>query len=557
MTLGNLELGRLPVQKRGAGTIGNLQMVFQNPFDTLNPSHSVGAQIARVIRKFGVETDEAKVQERVMHLLDIVKLPRDFAKRRPRQLSGGQKQRIGIARAFAGNPAVVIADEPVSALDVSVQAAVTGLLMDIQRDNRTTLVFISHDLSVVRYLADRIVVMYLGQIMEQGTTDEIFAPPYHPYTEALLSAVPIADTRSPRRKVLLKGEIPSPSNPPPGCPFSDALPDMMPGLCNVVPPPIVEPSPGHRILCHLPLDTLMAMEPVITMGTERPAACPCTEGPGWACPRGPAWLCVTCCAPASPICSAASIRSCWREWAGRRAPSFAPRLARRAATARSAWCGNRRSSFVMKSPAVRSRTNRSFGVNLIPTGTDPRLLEDELAACFEARVHSITFFWDVRPDLVARAHEAGCLVLYQVGGIADAVAAAEAGADAIISQGVEAGGHVRGQTTSLVMLPQVAAAVDVPVVGAGGFASGASLVAALALGAEGILCGTAFLATKESFAHDYHKQRVVAASSEDTVHSDVFAINWPPRSPVPDDPQQRHRSLRGRPFGTWPGRLSA
>lgn len=182
--------------------------------------------------------------------------------------------------------------------------------------------------------------------------------------------------------------------------------------------------------------------------------------------------------------------------------------------------------------AVRSRTNRSFGVNLIPTGTDPALLEDELAACFEAHVHSMTFFWDVRPDLIAQAHAAGAIVLYQVGGVADAVAAAEAGADAIICQGVEAGGHVRGTTTSLVLLPQVAAAVDVPVVGAGGYASGASLVAALALGGEGILCGTAFLATEESFAHDYHKDRIVAARSEDTVHSDIFAINWPPRSPV-------------------------
>jgi len=272
ITLGNLELGALPVQKRGAGTIAHLQMIFQNPFDTLNPSHSVGAQIARVIRKFKVETEEPKVQERVMQLLDTVKLPRDFAKRRPRQLSGGQKQRIGIARAFAGNPALVIADEPVSALDVSVQAAVTELLMDIQRDHRTTLLFISHDLSVVRYLADRVVVMYLGQIMEQGTTDEIFSPPYHPYTEALLSAVPIADTRVTKRKVLLTGEIPSPSNPPKGCPFSTRCPYMMPGLCDVVPPPIVEPSPGHRILCHLPLATLQAMLPVIQMEGDRPAA---------------------------------------------------------------------------------------------------------------------------------------------------------------------------------------------------------------------------------------------------------------------------------------------
>jgi peptide/nickel transport system ATP-binding protein len=164
---------------------------------------------------------------------------------------------------------MVIADEPVSALDVSVQAAVTELLMDIQRDHRTTLLFISHDLSVVRYLADRIVVMYLGQIMEQGTTDEVFVPPYHPYTEALLSAVPIADTRVKKRKVLLTGEIPSPSNPPPGCPFSTRCPYMMPGLCDVVPPPIVEPTPGHKILCHLPFETLMAMQPVIEMGDER------------------------------------------------------------------------------------------------------------------------------------------------------------------------------------------------------------------------------------------------------------------------------------------------
>jgi peptide/nickel transport system ATP-binding protein len=275
--LGNLELGHAPVQKRGKETIANLQMIFQNPFDTLNPSHSVGAQIARVIRKFGVETEEGRVQQRVMDLLDTVKLPRDFAKRRPRQLSGGQKQRVGIARAFAGNPALVVADEPVSALDVSVQAAVTELLMDIQRDHRTTLLFISHDLSLVRYLADRVVVMYLGQIMEQGTTDEIFSPPYHPYTEALLSAVPIADSSVHKRKVLLSGELPSPSNPPKGCPFSTRCPYMMPGTCDVIPPPVVEPSPGHKILCHLSVETLEAMEPVIQIG-ETPAIAPHLAG---------------------------------------------------------------------------------------------------------------------------------------------------------------------------------------------------------------------------------------------------------------------------------------
>ena len=269
--LGNLELGDLPVDKRNPATIAKLQMIFQNPFDTLNPSHSIGGQIGRVIRKFGVESDDEKVEARVMELLDIVKLPRDFAKRRPRQLSGGQKQRVGIARAFAGNPAVVIADEPVSALDVSVQAAVTELLMDIQRENRTTLLFISHDLSVVRYLADRIIVMYLGQIMEQGTTDEIFAPPYHPYTEALLSAVPIADTKVTKRHIVLTGEIPSASNPPKGCPFSTRCAYMIDGTCNVTPPPVRDMSAGHQIACHLSMETLEAMEPVIQLG---PAAEP-------------------------------------------------------------------------------------------------------------------------------------------------------------------------------------------------------------------------------------------------------------------------------------------
>jgi nitronate monooxygenase len=182
--------------------------------------------------------------------------------------------------------------------------------------------------------------------------------------------------------------------------------------------------------------------------------------------------------------------------------------------------------------AVRARTDRNFGVNLIPFGTDPALLDDELAACFEAKAHSLCFFWDVRPDLIQRARAAGCKVLYQVGRLTDAIAAAAAGADVIICQGVEAGGHVHGDVSSLVLLPQVVRAVDVPVLASGGFATGGGLVAAFALGAQGIQCGTAFLATHESFAHEFHKQRVVRATSDQTVHSDVFAINWPPRSPV-------------------------
>ncbi|MBW0004863.1 MAG: ABC transporter ATP-binding protein, partial [Hyphomicrobiales bacterium] len=147
----------------------------------------------------------------------------------------------------------------------SVQAAVTGLLTEIQRENRTTLLFISHDLSVVRYLADRIIVMYLGKIMEKGTTEEIFSPPYHPYTEALLSAVPIADTSVKKRKIVLSGEIPSPSNPPPGCPFCTRCPYVMKGICDTLPPPQREMAPRHVIACHLDEATLRAMQPVITI----------------------------------------------------------------------------------------------------------------------------------------------------------------------------------------------------------------------------------------------------------------------------------------------------
>ncbi|WP_020395691.1 ABC transporter ATP-binding protein [Thiolinea disciformis] len=263
--LNNVDISKLPVEQRKAQMVSLLQMVFQNPFDTLNPSHTVGSQIARVIKKFGIEQDPEKINQRVMELLDLVKLPRDFAKRRPRQLSGGQKQRIGIARAFAGRPSLVVADEPVSALDVSVQAAVTGLLTDIQRNLKTTLLFISHDLSVVRYVSDRIVVMYLGRIMEQGTTDEIFNPPYHPYTEALLSAIPIADTSVKKRHIVLEGELPSPVNPPSGCPFQTRCPRKIGAICEAQMPPLQQTDTGHAILCHIPLSELSKVEQVIQM----------------------------------------------------------------------------------------------------------------------------------------------------------------------------------------------------------------------------------------------------------------------------------------------------
>ena len=203
------QIENTPIGERSTQTVSSIQMVFQNPFDTLNPSMSVGRQIIRALEVFDIGDMEEERHTRMLELLDLVKLPREFADRMPRQLSGGQKQRVGIARAFAGDANIVVADEPVSALDVSVQAAVTELLMEIQNKSRTTLLFISHDLSIVRYLADRVIVMYLGHIVEAGTTEQVFSPPYHPYTEALLSAVPIADTRIERKRIVLNGDIPS------------------------------------------------------------------------------------------------------------------------------------------------------------------------------------------------------------------------------------------------------------------------------------------------------------------------------------------------------------
>jgi peptide/nickel transport system ATP-binding protein len=267
-------IARLPVQRRSKKTVSSIQMVFQNPFDTLNPSMKVGDQIVRVLEKFAIGSSQADRRARMLELLDLVKLPREFAARVPRQLSGGQKQRIGIARAFAGVPKVVVADEPVSALDVSVQAAITELLMDIQRKSGTTMLFISHDLSVVRYLSDRVVVMYLGHIVEQGRTEDVFAPPYHPYTEALLSAVPIADTSVKKKRILLEGEIPSAISPPPGCPFQTRCrwKHRVPGdLCTTELPAMRELRDGHFIRCHLERPALSEMEPVFTQAPLRNA----------------------------------------------------------------------------------------------------------------------------------------------------------------------------------------------------------------------------------------------------------------------------------------------
>ena len=269
--LDNKSIQDIAIENRDTKTVADIQMVFQNPFDTLNPSMTVGRQIIRALEIFKVGNNESERRKRMLELLDLVKLPREFADRMPRQLSGGQKQRVGIARAFAGDARIVVADEPVSALDVSVQAAVTDLLMDIQREHKTTLLFISHDLSIVRYLSDRVMVMYLGHVVELGTTDQVFAPPYHPYTEALLSAVPIADTSVIKKHIVLEGDIPSAMNPPPGCPFQTRCgwKSQVPGgLCDTEMPVVRELADGHQVKCHLSDAKFAEMEPVIKIAAE-------------------------------------------------------------------------------------------------------------------------------------------------------------------------------------------------------------------------------------------------------------------------------------------------
>jgi peptide/nickel transport system ATP-binding protein len=238
---------RIPAQRRA------LQMVFQHPHDTLNPCLTIAAQIARGLKQSGSARDARTLHRLVLDWLDRVQLPRELANRRPRHLSGGQKQRVALARAFAGQPALVVADEPVAALDVSVQAAVLELLLDMQRRHGTTLLFISHDLGVVRYLADQVVVMYLGQVMERGTTAEVFAPPYHPYTEALLAAVSVAEPRHRHQRLVLAGAVPSVVHPPAGCPFVTRCPRQLDTLCETTPPPRQQITATHSIACHIPM----------------------------------------------------------------------------------------------------------------------------------------------------------------------------------------------------------------------------------------------------------------------------------------------------------------
>jgi peptide/nickel transport system ATP-binding protein len=253
------------IDSRDESLIRELQMVFQNPDSTMNPSYTVGQQIARPMQRFKTVPKE-EIRSEVVKMLRSMRLSEKYFDRLPRQLSGGEKQRVGIARALACRPDLILCDEPVSALDVSVQAAILNLLMDVQKEFHTTLVFISHDLSVVRFISDYVCVMYLGQVMELGPAEALYAPPYHPYTEALLSAIPVPDPNSRQKHIRLSGVLPSAISPPNGCRFSTRCPrrELLedPGICETE-PPWREGESGHRICCHLSLEELSALEPVI------------------------------------------------------------------------------------------------------------------------------------------------------------------------------------------------------------------------------------------------------------------------------------------------------
>ncbi|MFP4390802.1 MAG: oligopeptide/dipeptide ABC transporter ATP-binding protein [Desulfococcaceae bacterium] len=235
-------------------------MVFQNPEASLNPRHSIAQAIGRPMVLFNPGLDRETLRRKTRELLEAVNLPGHYAERFPAELSGGEKQRVAIARAFAADPELILLDEPLSALDVSVQASLINLLFELQAENTSTYLFISHDLAAVHHLSDRIAVMYLGRVVETGEADEVFAPPYHPYTEALLSAIPVADPDFAQENIRLAGSVPDAVNIPSGCPFHTRCPRKVGEICETETPPWRGGKTLSRVCCHIPLDELAELQ---------------------------------------------------------------------------------------------------------------------------------------------------------------------------------------------------------------------------------------------------------------------------------------------------------
>jgi peptide/nickel transport system ATP-binding protein len=258
ITLDDKPLGA-DARRRPRDQLKALQIVFQNPDSALNRRHTVRRLISQPLSRLA-GLSGSRLRERLTDLVRSVRMEERHLPLRPSQLSGGLKQRVAIARAFAGGPRVVVCDEPTSALDVSVQAAILNLLVDLQAKEQVTYLFISHDLGLVRYLSDRIAVLYLGRVMEIGPAEDVFAGPHHPYTEALLSAVPSLDGQHPDR-IRLEGEIPSAADPPSGCVFHTRCPrKLSTGECESTEPPLREVAPGHFMSCHIPIDQLTVLQ---------------------------------------------------------------------------------------------------------------------------------------------------------------------------------------------------------------------------------------------------------------------------------------------------------